>query len=490
MKQIKRTESLCPICLGKIPAFLIEEDGKIFIEKHCPTDGAFKDLYYGNSTLYSRYIAHLSTGENSLRAGSVKNEQCPYGCGLCEHHKSSTVLANMDITNACNYQCPICFADTATGAEVFNPSIEQISSMMDTLRHQQPPCTVIQFSGGEPTIRKDFFEIAALAHAKGFTHIQVATNGKNLAEQPDFAKRLWEAHVATVYLQFDGVTPEPYIAARGFDAFPQKLQAIKNLRAHGPYPNAVLVPTIVKGMNDHQIGDIIRFAGDNIDIVRGINFQPVSFTGRISTAELLHQRITIPDVLEQIEKQLHGQVTVEDFFTIPIFTPLFELLKRTDGLGPYPDLNTHPACGAWTYVFKDGKELVPLNRIIQVENLFELLNSLKTISKSEFLSRVTLQLPKIIRAGSIKYAPIVLGVLKDIILKGSYQAAAEFHDNSVLFIGSMHFMDPYNFDCERLERCCIHYITPDNQIIPFCSYNAIYRERYTQKYSRAKIEKS
>jgi len=44
----------------------------------------------------------------------------------------------------------------------------------------------------------------------------------------------------------------------------------------------VLVPVLVKGLNDNQVGDIIRFAIENRDCVRGVNFQPVSFTGRIN----------------------------------------------------------------------------------------------------------------------------------------------------------------------------------------------------------------
>jgi 7,8-dihydro-6-hydroxymethylpterin dimethyltransferase len=484
MGLLKQTESLCPICLKKIPANIMEENNKIFLKKSCPDDGLFEDIYYGNAELYKRYIHSVKQQGHSLHSSALKNDNCPNDCGLCDYHKSSTVLANMDITNACNYHCPVCFADTASGNTVFNPSMEQISHMMDTLRAQNPPCSVLQFSGGEPTIRKDFFEIASLAHKKGFAHIQVATNGKYLAEKPDFAKKLWEARVATVYLQFDGVTPEPYRVTRGFDALPEKLKAIENLRNHGPYPNAVLVPTIVKGVNDHQIGDIIRFASDNIDIIRGVNFQPVSFTGRISTENLLQQRMTIPDVLSLLETQSEGQITPDDFFSIPIFTPLFELLKKVDPEGIYPDLYVHPACGAWTYAFKDGETLVPLNRMINIEAVFDLVASLKTISKTEILAKVTTHLPKVIRTSSLKYSHIIINVLKEIILKGSYRAASEFHDNSVLFIGSMHFMDPYNFDCERLERCCIHYITPDNKIIPFCSYNTLYREKYAQQYSR------
>jgi uncharacterized radical SAM superfamily Fe-S cluster-containing enzyme len=488
MTFIKQTESLCPHCFTKIPADLVENDGKILMKKTCPTHGDFEDIYYGDAALYRRFMTRFKSDAHRSAHDGERNPDCPFECGLCEHHKSSSVLANIDITNACNYRCPICFADTETGSEVFNPSMEQIAEMMDTLRRQVPPCGVVQFSGGEPTIRKDFFEIARMAHRKGFVQIQVATNGQKLAENPDFAREMWDAHVSTVYLQFDGVTPEPYLTTRGFNALPHKLQAIENLRKHGPYPNAVLVPTLVKGLNDHQIGDIIRFAAKNIDIVRGVNFQPVSFTGRISREDLLAQRLTIPDVLSMLERQLAGEITPDDFFSIPIFAPLFDLLRKEDPTGPYPDLNTHPACGAWTYVFKDGEKLIPLNRLIHIEALFDMVESLKSTSKTEIFTKVTTQLPKLIRSGSLKYSALILNVLKDVILKGSYRAASEFHDNSVLFIGSMHFMDPYNFDCERMERCCIHYVTPDNKVIPFCSYNTIYREQYVRKYARKKTE--
>jgi hypothetical protein len=486
MKQIKLTESLCPICLKKISAELVESAGKVLIRKSCSEHGDFEDVYYGDADLYRKFMRHYGPETSRVNHSTGKNENCPYECGLCDYHKSSTVLANIDITNACNYKCPTCFADTATGRTVFNPSIQQISQMMDTLRRQSPPCGVIQFSGGEPTIRKDFFKIAQLARDKGFRHIQVATNGRKLSQDPEYPKKLLESDVTTVYLQFDGVTPEPYLVLRGFDALPEKLKALENLKNHGALPNAVLVPTLVKGLNDDQLGDIIRFAADNMEVVRGVNFQPVSFTGRISRDELIEKRITVSDVISRLEDQLDGQITSDDFLPIPVFAPLFELLRKNDGTEEYPYLNTHPVCGAWTYLFKDGKKLVPLNRLINTEAVFDLIASLRKVSNREILTKVATQLPKLIRTGTIIHSRRILSLLKTIILKGSYQAASEFHDDSVLFIGSMHFMDPYNFDCERSERCCIHYVTPDNKIIPFCSYNTIHRERYLERYARRK----
>jgi uncharacterized radical SAM superfamily Fe-S cluster-containing enzyme len=60
----------------------------------------------------------------------------------------------------------------------------------------------------------------------------------------------------------------------------------------------------------------------------------------------------------------------------------------------------------------------------------------------------------------------------------NFEALREFHWNA-LFIGTMHFMDKYNYDLSRVQRCCIHYATPDGRLIPFCTYNSgpVYREQ-------------
>jgi uncharacterized radical SAM superfamily Fe-S cluster-containing enzyme len=51
----------------------------------------------------------------------------------------------------------------------------------------------------------------------------------------------------------------------------------------------------------------------------------------------------------------------------------------------------------------------------------------------------------------------------------------------MLLISSMHFMDPYNFDLARVQRCCIHYAVPDGRIIPFCTMNSIHRPKIEEK---------
>ncbi len=473
MNILRKTMSTCPICLDKIPADIIDEDGKVYLVKKCKNHGEFKDVYFGSTQLYAKLMEYFD-GDDS----DVADDDCPNACGICDSHKSSTVLANIDLTSACNFRCPVCFAHSEDDACLYQPSIDDVARMMDILRHGDPPCHVLQLSGGEPTLHEDFFEIARLAREKGFVQLQVATNGKILAENPDFAKRLAQADFDTVYLQFDGVTPEPYIALRGFNALPLKVRAIENIRKYGPRPNIVLVPTLVKGINDGQIGDIIRFAAENIDVVRGIVFQPVSYTGRIQNEELLNRRYTIPDLMHAVQEQTENEVGIDDFLPVSAASPLLEFLERFSHGSRYPVLSTHPACGVWTFAFKDRGKLIPLTRIIRIDELLTFLDTVQTTSKSSLVVKITAKLHRLIRPQSIRYAKRIKNWISDLLTEQSVDSASAFTNNpTVLFIGAMHFMDAYNFDFQRVKRCCIHYATPDGRVIPFCSYNVFYREK-------------
>ena len=208
----------------------------------------------------------------------ARAESAPSTAGSVAITSPGTLLGNIDITNRCNLSCPICFADAGDGQE--EPTLDQVRAMMENLRSERPvPCPAVQLSGGEPALREDLPQIVELARELGFAQIQVATNGLKLASSPEFCQALVQSGLSTVYLQFDGVTPEPYIAMRGLDLLSVKEKAIENLRTAGQN-SIVLVPTLAKGVNDDQVGDIVRFASNNLDIVKGINFQPGLLHGK------------------------------------------------------------------------------------------------------------------------------------------------------------------------------------------------------------------
>ncbi|MDD2438776.1 MAG: radical SAM protein [Methanosarcinaceae archaeon] len=488
LSHIKYTQSICPECLKITDAEVFAEDGKVFIEKKCPEHGTFRDIYWSDAELYGNFDRYHEIGTGILNPMTQKNSLL--GCGLCPRHKTGTILANIDVTNRCNLNCPVCFANAKASGYIYEPTLEQIRNMLLLLRNEKPvPCYAVQFSGGEPTVRSDLPKIISMAKELGFLHIQIATNGVKLAKSAAYAKSLRDAGLNTVYLSFDGIGAEPYRKMQGFNAFPLKKKAIANCRIGG-LKSLTLVPTLAKGVNDHQIGDIIRYAAQKLDIIKGVNFQPVAFTGRIDQTEREEKRITIPDLMNLAEEQTEGQICKEDWYPVSSVVPISRFVAAMRN-SQVPKFTLHPHCGAATYVYKEGERLIPITRFVDVDGLFELLDELApklsgTKSRLKKSGLVSKALSKILTFIDQEKAPKSIDITKliiDFFKNGTSEAARPFHRNS-LFLGTMHFQDPYNLDLERLQRCGIHYATPDGRVIPFCSYNTIHRQEVESKFSK------
>lgn len=484
---LKQIRSICPECFAVIDASLFAENGKIMLEKTCSDHGYFKDVYWSSAELYWRFEQYRHEGSGVSNPNAPAGD-CPNACGLCPSHKTSTILANIDVTNRCNQSCPVCFANAAVSGYIYEPTLSQLGEMMQKLRSQRPvPCPAVQFAGGEPTMRTDILDIVRMARKFGFAQIQLATNGIKLASNPGLCRELDEAGLNTVYLQFDGVTEEPYRVHRGYNALSIKQKAVENFRDAG-LESMVLVPTLAKGVNDDQVGDIIRFAVDNIDTVRGINFQPVSFTGRIDVKERMEKRITIPDLFELINEQTGGDITAEDFYPVPFVAAIshfISAMERNDTI----EFTVHPHCGAGTYLFFENGKIIPITRFIDVEGLLEYVDELaateykwgRAIGRIQKVSSLISALPKYIDTSKNPRSVDVQRLLVNVLKSKTKEAIQEFHIHT-LFIGAMHFMDAYNMDLERVKRCGIHYATPDGRIIPFCTYNTIHRTGVEQKF--------
>lgn len=487
---VKETKSLCPECFAVIAASIFEENGKMMIEKTCSQHGIFRDVYWSSAKQYRRFERYWHDGDGVSNPNVLNNGNCPNACGLCPSHKTTTLLANIDVTNRCNQSCPVCFANASSSGNLYEPTLKQIRDMMQMLRNEKPvPCPAIQFAGGEPTMRKDITGIVGMAAGFGFTQIQLATNGVWLAKSLELCRELCNAGLNTVYLQFDGVTEEPYRTTRGYNAFPQKLKAIENCRAAG-LSSVTLVPTLAKGINDDQVGDIIRFALDNTDTVKGINFQPVSFTGRIGKEERMRKRITIPDLFELIEIQTDGEITADDFYPVPVVAAVTHFVNAMEG-NSNVEFTVHPHCGTGTYIyFEDGK-IIPITRFIDVEGLLEHVNELamsedkwmgRSLSKIKRIASLVSALPKYIDTDRAPKSVDVKKLFIEALKSKTGDELKEFHRHT-LFLGAMHFMDMYNIDLERIKRCGVHYATPDGRIIPFCTYNTIHRAETERKFA-------
>lgn len=472
LQVIKETKSICPECLKVLDATIFEENGKVYIKKTCPEHGFFQEVYWSDYEQYVRAekLRYDGEGLNNPRTKTVNG--CPYDCGICPQHKSHTALAIIDVTNRCNLKCPVCFANAAAAGYVYEPTKEEIRKMLKNLRSNDPvPATALQFSGGEPTIRNDLFELIRMAKELGFHHVEVNTNGLRLAQSVDFCRGLKEAGMSTIYLQFDGLTSDVYKFIRGIDLLDVKMKAIENCRKAG-IDSVVLVVTLVKGVNDNQLGDIIRFAVQNFDVIRCINVQPVSLCGRLPEREREKMRITIPDFMRLVQEQTEGKIKMSDFYPVPTVVPVSKAVGALKDKR-YLEFTAHPHCGMATYIFVENGEIIPITRYGNVDKFVNLMNKVYADASKGNKNKAKIRL-----IGALRY--IKFGFLRKyvwrVLKEGSYQALGDLQRKSIL-LSAMHFMDPYNFDLERVQRCVIHYAVPDGRIIPFCTMNSIHRPK-------------
>lgn len=472
---LKETESVCPSCLKKIPAKIIEEDNKVFLEKECKEHGYFKEIYWSDAKLFKKFAAFEETGDFVENPNICVSKGCPFDCGLCKVHESQTLLAVLDVTNKCNLKCHYCFANSAVAGYLYEPSFQEIEFMLDTLREEKPLAVfAVLFSGGEPTIRKDFSEIVAMARKKGFTQILVATNGITIAQDLGLAKKLHDAGVSNIYLKCNGLSPETNI-----ENYKYLKKIIENCRKSGL--QVTLVPTVINGFNDHEVFSIVKFALENIDVVRAVNFQPISFCGRMSPEERSDQRFTIPDIIKTLEKHSKGLIREESFFPIPSVVPLSVLAEQMLNQKQVK-LSAHPLCGAASYLFLDKGKVISIANFLNINEFLVDLNSLtRKERRNGFVDKVlTLdELRRVLNKHVDKEkSPPFLNFNKMFLelFKGNFDSLTEFHSKS-LFLGIMHFQDPFNMDLDRVKKCVIHYTSPDGRIIPFCAYNSMgYRD--------------
>ena len=470
MNPIKDTKTVCPECLKVLDASIFEDNDKVIIKKECPEHGLFQELYWSDYEQYIRAEKYRYDGEGLSNPRTKTAKGCPYDCGICPEHKSHTALAIIDVTNRCNLTCPVCFANASAAGYVYEPTKAEITSMLENLRNNAPvPATALQFSGGEPTIRNDLLDFARKAKELGFRHVEVNTNGVRLAQSVDYCKELKKAGVSTLYLQFDGLTPEVYKFIRGIDLLETKMKAIENCRKAGIH-SLVLVVTLVKGVNDDQIGRIIDFAVKNFDIIRCINVQPVSLCGRLPQKERDRMRITIPDFMKLVEEQTKGDIKVSDFYPVPTVVPISKAVGALQDKR-YIEFTAHPHCGMATYLLIEDGKPKPITRYANVEKFVKAMNKIYANASKGNKKRAKLGL--LAAARHVKFGFLRKYLLR-VLTEGSYKSLGDLQRKTIL-LSAMHFMDPYNFDLERVQRCVIHYAVPDGRIIPFCTMNSIHR---------------
>ncbi len=432
------TASVCPECLRTIPAVKLAEQDKVILHKECPEHGRSQVVIWRGPPAFETWHrpktpSRPQVPQTSSQAG------CPRDCGLCGEHRQHTCTALIEVTRRCDLSCAFCFADGGR-SRLPDPSLEELSTSFQHILQAGGPYHV-QLSGGEPTLRDDLPEIVGLGRALGFEFIQVNTNGLRLARDPDYAGVLKKAGVASIFLQFDGLKDVVYEKLRGRPLLKEKRQAVEHCVRHGLA--VVLVPTLVPGVNDRQIGAIIDFGLEHSPTVRGVHFQPVSYFGRYPSPPEAEAHLTIPEILREIQAQTGGRIKVESF-------------------KPPGCENAYCSFHGNFVLLKDGG-LLPWTRHAPQEACCTPESAAAGAAKTRrFVSRFWAPPPmNEMGVGRVGSGPSL----------GGWDNILERARTHAFCISGMAFQDAWNLDLERLKDCCIHVVHPDGRLIPFCAYN-------------------
>lgn len=435
-EQIGTTESVCPVCLERIPARKIRRANQVFLEKNCPAHGVFSACIWNGQIPYEKW--DRAKHNSRVNARVFPNEGCPYDCGICTEHKQKTCCVLLEVTQRCNLCCPICFASSKK--EGCDLSLEEIQRRFTFLMEQGGPFNV-QISGGEPTMRDDLNEIIRMGKETGIEFFQLNTNGIRLAKEPEYVMGLAKAGLNCVFLQFDGMEDQTYRRLRGCDLLELKKEAIRNCaRAN---LGVVLVPVIVHGVNEKSIGPILDFAIENMPVVRGVHFQPMSYFGRHEATEEAPKHFTLSDLLQEIELQTEGRMKMADFTPGNAENPYCSMsgnfYKQKDG----------KLCG-----WKQEKMEETSSCCCQTGALPELSDRARAFVARQWSGQ---------------------------------SLCCDSIENHIFAVSAMVFMDAWNLDLERLRQCYIHEVSRQEDglnLIPFCAYNltsivgeSIYREK-------------
>jgi len=444
--------SICSTCLARVEAKILLKDDRVYLEKWCPEHGRERVLIADDADYYrkSREV-FIKTPEMPRRFNTEQRWGCPYDCGLCPEHMQHSCLSLIEITDHCNLRCPICYADSGPHRPGFR-DLATVERMLDAVVANEGEPDVVQISGGEPTLHPDFFAILDAAKRRPIRHLMVNTNGLRIAKEADFAARLKEYEPGfELYLQFDSLRDEVHQDLRGAKLSEVRKRALERLNEHDI--STTLVVTVKKGLNDHELGEIVEFALKQ-PCVRGVTFQPIQAAGRLENYDPARDRLTLSEVRRRILEQ----------------TKTFE----PDDLIPVP---CNPDCLAMAYALKLGDATVPLTRFVSPETLVAKGRNTIVVERDEALRAHVFEL------FATNHSPESQACsLSDLLCcLPSVQAPQEWNYRNVFRILIMQFIDAYSFDLRAVKKSCVHIAQPDGRLIPFDTFNLFYRDDRVQR---------
>jgi len=450
------TASVCATCMRQVEAKIIIKGDEVYLEKWCPAHGFERTLICDDAEYYRLcrevYVKHPEMPE---RFNTKMTYGCPYDCGLCPDHMQHSCLSVVEITDNCNLTCPVCYAESAPHQP--HRPLSDVIAMLDAVVANEGEPDVVQISGGEPTLHPDFFTILDEARSRPIRHLMVNTNGLTIATDQDFSERLAAYSPGLeIYLQFDSLRDDTLKLMRGAtlaDVHQRALERLEELSV-----STTLVMTVMPGINDEQIGEVIQHAL-KWKCVRGVTLQPVSEVGRQTAAEK-GKRLTVSGIRRAIAEQS-------------------QLFSKEDVV-PVP---CNPDTLAMAYALKLGGKIIPLTRHLGPEALLAGPRNTIVFERDPALK------DQVFKLFSTNHSPeSQASCLSDLLCCLPRVAAPALNYENVFRVLIVQFMDIHNLDLRALKKSCIHFAQPDGKLIPFESYNLFYRGKLARLTEQVRAE--
>ncbi|HEV2187679.1 MAG TPA: radical SAM protein [Stellaceae bacterium] len=440
-----QTTSLCETCMGLVPAKIVQEGEAVYYLKRCAEHGVQKTLISTEASYWKRCHDFLKPGDVPLKFHTRIDKGCPYDCGLCPDHEQHSCLALIEVNEHCNLTCPTCFASSSP-ARTTQRSLAEIESMLDLLVESEGQPDLLQISGGEPTLHPQILDIIRAARARPIRHVMLNTNGIRIANDPDFVAALAEMKRAfEVYLQFDALSASALQTIRGADLRRVRERALDALDAAGI--STTLVCVVRKGVNDGEIGDVLRYAQSR-PCVRGVTFQPVQDAGRNDGFDPARDRIVLSEIRRAIIDQW-GVFGEDDMIPLPC----------------------NPDAISIGYGMRTDDEIRPLIHLFPQEVLVRSAPNSVTFEGKPEMRQLLIELLSLSCAGQ-QSANVLHEVLCCLPL---VEVPAQIGYDRVFRVTVVSFLDRFNFCLAGVKRSCIHFVTDDGRVIPFDTYNMFHR---------------
>ena len=370
-------------------------------------------------------------------------------------------------------RCPTCFADSAPDLSGAVPVRDVLANVDQRLARENGKIDVLMLSGGEPTLHPDLPRLLDELTARPIVRILLNTNGLLIARD-DALLDLLARHRdrVEVYLQFDGLSAEASRHHRGADLRRFKAAAVRRLSDREIF--TTLVMTAALGVNDGEIGDVVRLALDT-PYVGGVSIQPQFGSGRSGPIDP-NDRLTHTGVLARLGPQTGGLVDWLDLTALPC---------------------SHPHCCSVGYLIRDdADQWRSLTRLIGHDRLKQNLGLVANRIADDELPRevaaaVKASLLDLLSEQSSLSHPEVGNIWRDICsncdlgvstlltlasggLPGRRKRLRRLLGERVVRITVKPFMDIHTMIEERLTQCCVHVgsRSEQDQCAPFCAVQA------------------